>query len=150
MNQMYQTCILHRNDRLGGETLQQHDLLVSERTDLLAVDGEGTENRIVLTQWHSEQGSTTAQFSESAADRITGPIGVVRPDIRNLHYRPTFPRFPGLRGQDRSIRRLGQRQTRAVRAAGGGKWPVERAEARYPGNVAFVETHFCRRLCRII
>ena len=31
--------VLHRDDRLRGEVLQQRDLLVGERPDLLAVDG---------------------------------------------------------------------------------------------------------------
>ena len=35
--------VLHRNDRLGREVLEQRDLLVGERADFLAIHGDGTE-----------------------------------------------------------------------------------------------------------
>ena len=34
----HQPRILHRDDRLRGEVLQQRDLLLGERPDLLAID----------------------------------------------------------------------------------------------------------------
>src|SRR6516162_11490373 len=39
--------VLHCNDRLRGEVLQQRDLLVRERADLLAVDRDYTQERFV-------------------------------------------------------------------------------------------------------
>ena len=45
--------VLHRDDRLGGEVLQQRDLLVGERPHLLAVDCDDAEQRIILAQGHA-------------------------------------------------------------------------------------------------
>ena len=36
--------VLHCNDGLGSEILQQRDLLVSERGDFLAINLKGAEN----------------------------------------------------------------------------------------------------------
>ena len=42
--------VLHRDDRLRREVLQQRDLLVGERPHLLAIDGDDAEQRLVLAQ----------------------------------------------------------------------------------------------------
>ena len=42
--------VLHRDHRLRGEVLQQRDLLVGERPDLLAIDRDDAEQRLVLAQ----------------------------------------------------------------------------------------------------
>src|ERR1700756_1456070 len=44
--------ILRRDDRLRREVLQQRDLLVRERPDVLAVGGQNAEKRIVFDKWH--------------------------------------------------------------------------------------------------
>ena len=48
----HQPRVLHRDHRLGGEVLQQRDLLVGEGPDLLAVDRDSAEQRSVLAQRH--------------------------------------------------------------------------------------------------
>ena len=40
--------VLHRDDRLRGEILEQRDLLVGERSDLLAVDDDCAEQHLSL------------------------------------------------------------------------------------------------------
>ena len=54
--------VLHRDDRLRREVLQQRDLLVGERPDLLAVGDNGAEQRIVLAQRHEEIGAYAAKL----------------------------------------------------------------------------------------
>ena len=44
--------VLHRDHRLGGEVLQQRDLLVGERPHFLAIDREHPSNALVLAQAH--------------------------------------------------------------------------------------------------
>ena len=59
-----QARVLHCNDRLRGEVLQQRDLLVGEGADFLAVDYNCPEQRIVLAQRHvGATPSTTPQQS---------------------------------------------------------------------------------------
>jgi hypothetical protein len=79
--------IFHRNHRLRGEVLQECNLLVCERASLLAVDDEVPEKRFILAQRHCEQGAGIAQFDQTAAHRVTGPIGLVVHNIRNVHHR---------------------------------------------------------------
>src|SRR5215471_16303850 len=45
-----QTRILHRDDRLRGETLQQRDLLVSEWKNFFAMHDDRPEQRLVFSQ----------------------------------------------------------------------------------------------------
>ena len=47
-----QPSVLYRDHRLCGEILQQCDLLVRERSDLLAVDSDYTQKRVVFVQRH--------------------------------------------------------------------------------------------------
>ena len=52
-------CILDRDHRLCREILQQRDLLVGERSDLLADCADETDQCIVLAQRHQENSSCT-------------------------------------------------------------------------------------------
>ena len=49
--------VLDRDDGLGGEVLNQLDLLVGERPDLLAVDGDRADQLVILEHRH-RQGAT--------------------------------------------------------------------------------------------
>jgi hypothetical protein len=82
-----QPSILHRNDRLRSEILQQRDLLVRERAHLLPIDDEVTEKRIFFAQRHREQGAAAAQLDEIAADRVARPVGLVLCDICDMDDR---------------------------------------------------------------
>ena len=65
--------ILHRDHRLGGEVLQQRDLLVGERPHLLAIDSDVAEQDVVLAQRHSEHGCDSRRDRpDRAIDRVAG------------------------------------------------------------------------------
>jgi len=81
-------CVFHRDDRLSREIFKQRDLLVRERTDLFAIDGQRRERtdlfaidgqrpdqRLVFTQADDEVGSDAGgldQFSKTRAGVING------------------------------------------------------------------------------
>src|SRR5215471_5473416 len=52
--------VLHRYDVLGREVLQEGDLLVGERANLLAVHDKGAEHLAFLEQWHVQRGANAA------------------------------------------------------------------------------------------
>src|SRR6516164_10750765 len=62
--------ILHRDDRLSGEVLQQRNLLVGKRPYLLAVDRERPDYGIVLAQRYNQAGTGTANINHSAVHGV--------------------------------------------------------------------------------
>ena len=54
--------VLDSDDGLAGEVRHQLDLLVGERPDLLAVDGDRADQRVVLEHRHGEQRSSAGQL----------------------------------------------------------------------------------------
>src|SRR5262249_48509803 len=54
--------VLDGDDGLGGEVLQQLDLLVGERLDLLAIDDDRTDQLIVFEHRHPEVRARTGRF----------------------------------------------------------------------------------------
>ena len=52
--------VLHRDDRLGGEIVQECDLFVAERPRLLSEDADHAEQCGVLAQSHIEQAAVAA------------------------------------------------------------------------------------------
>src|SRR5438105_5173590 len=58
--------ILHRDDRLRCEVLQQRDLLVRERPRFLAIYGEHAEQFAILAQWRENRAADTAQPLQGA------------------------------------------------------------------------------------
>ena len=61
--------VLHRDDRLRREILQQRDLLVGERPDLLAIDCDHAEQVTVLAQRHGKSTvRAPPRFDHGAAD----------------------------------------------------------------------------------
>jgi hypothetical protein len=70
-------CVLHRDDRLRSEILQQLDLLVGEWTDFLTVGGDITEKSIFLPQRHEKQRADAAEFDRGLHHRvIAGPCNL--------------------------------------------------------------------------
>ena len=68
--------VLHRDDRLRGEVLQQRDLLVGKRPHLPAVDDDRAEQACVLAQRNDQDGacppsSTSARAVGCRADRVS-------------------------------------------------------------------------------
>ncbi len=83
----HQPRILHRDHRLGGEVLQQRDLLVGERPNLLAIDRDAAEQRLVLAQRHGEQRASTTKIDECAAIGFACSVVVGVRQIRNVDQR---------------------------------------------------------------
>ena len=71
-----QSRILHRNHRLGGEVLQQCDLLLRERTHFLAIDRDVAEEVIALDKRHKDRTARAAQIDDRPSVGITGPIAL--------------------------------------------------------------------------
>ena len=61
-----QPCVLHRDDRLRREVLQQHDLFVGERSYFLAVDCNRAKQRVVLSQRHDQVAPGTPEVDKCA------------------------------------------------------------------------------------
>src|SRR5204863_5656493 len=65
--------VFHRDDRLRREVLEQRNLLVGERINLLAVDRDQAEKRVLFTKRNHELGSGAADLSE-----LTKPLMPIR------------------------------------------------------------------------
>ena len=62
--------VLHRNDRLRREVLQQRDLLIGERPNLGPVDYERANERRVLPQSYPNRGASTKLVGQPSPYRI--------------------------------------------------------------------------------
>src|SRR5262249_40527353 len=77
--------ILHRNDRLRGKVLQQRDLLVGERADLLAVCADCAQQHAVPSQRDRQEGADAAQIHTTPIIRNV-TIRVALSDIRKVDH----------------------------------------------------------------
>ena len=79
-----QARVLDGDDGLGGEVFDQLDLLVGERAHLLAVDGDGTDQLVVLEHRHDDMSSarppvgpkavcSASAAASSGVDQLFGP-----------------------------------------------------------------------------
>ena len=72
--------ILDGDDRLGGEILQQRNLLVGERPYLLTIYGDCSNKCVFLEHRHNEKcSSTTAINKRDERRRRTCLVGWLRP-----------------------------------------------------------------------
>src|SRR6516165_5160754 len=78
--------VLHCNNRLRGEILQQRDLLVGKRADLLAEDMEHAEQRLLLAQCDTERGAKSADLDQSAPMPVVRFRCTVTCQVRNFDY----------------------------------------------------------------
>src|SRR5262249_18775605 len=78
--------VLHRDDRLCREVLQQCDLLVAERPDLTTVNDKDTEYRLILAQGHPECGTSTCVSDERNARGESRAIGFGIGHIGNVDH----------------------------------------------------------------
>ena len=62
--------IFHRDDRLRRKIFEQRDLLVGERTDLLAVDPDASQEGAVLAQGDRKDGAGAQIVDKKAAARV--------------------------------------------------------------------------------
>src|SRR6516164_2049870 len=66
--------VLHRYDRLRGEILQQRDLFVGKRLDLLAIDRQHAEQGIILPQRYAQESANAREIDDSAAVRVAAAV----------------------------------------------------------------------------
>jgi len=77
--------VLHRDDRLRREVLQQRNLLVRERADFLAVNQDESDNRVIFPQWHQKLGPGAAEIDQRASMRLAVPVGPFVGKIGNVY-----------------------------------------------------------------
>src|SRR3984893_14508717 len=65
-----QPCILHCDDRLRREALQERDLLVGERTDFRATCHDIAEEHVILAQRYEQTGAHAPKLECTLYDRI--------------------------------------------------------------------------------
>src|SRR5215469_354194 len=73
--------VLHCDDRLCGEILQQRDLLIGERAYLSARDSERSYNNIVLEQRDCEVASGATEFDWRGSPPVSRSVHLVRRQI---------------------------------------------------------------------
>ena len=72
-----QPCVFHCNDRLGGEVLQQSNLLVLESTDFSAIDRDGAEQPLVFAKRYNGVAAGPFAIAQHPGTARAGAIGGV-------------------------------------------------------------------------
>src|SRR5262249_27642065 len=78
--------VLNGDDRLVGEVLDQLNLLVGERTDFLAIDGNGADELIRLEHWHESQCVDAGELDCRDGQRMAVEIRLVFPQVSDLKW----------------------------------------------------------------
>jgi hypothetical protein len=87
--------VLDGDDCLGGEVLQEGDLLVGEGKHFLSVNGEHADGLVLLQQWDTEVRPYTPEFDGFHDARITlFSVGSLFCSIQKVHYRLVCHRAP--------------------------------------------------------
>src|SRR3954452_22220229 len=76
--------VLHRNDRLRREILQQRDLLLGKGPDLAAIGGNRAEQPVVLEQRHDQEGAD-ADLHRDPKLRVFASLSREFREIRDLN-----------------------------------------------------------------
>src|SRR6516162_10201563 len=77
-------CVLHRNNRLVREVLQQRDLFVGKRPNLLAERSDDAKQRVVFAQRNRKQSARTTEFDQSVV-LLRSAATVVRRGIEDVN-----------------------------------------------------------------
>ena len=80
----------HRQRRrcYSGEVLHQFDLFIGERTDLLAEDGDSTDQFTLLEHRYKEVGSRASGFHEGDEAGVALDIALLRHQVDNVDNAP--------------------------------------------------------------
>jgi hypothetical protein len=86
--------VLHRDDCLRRETLQQRDLLLSERSHFLAIEGDRVQEGAFLAQRHRDHRAGAAELDEGAPRRalvagLGGDVDLMHDGIAVHQFRQT-------------------------------------------------------------
>src|SRR3974390_1080799 len=76
--------VLDGDHGLGGEILQQLDLLVGEGAHLLAVDGDGADQFVFLEHWYGENGASTSLLDQANRPRLAFDVALLHPEVGNV------------------------------------------------------------------
>src|SRR5512132_1646663 len=76
--------VLDGDDGLRSEVLEKLDLLVVERSDLLAVDVDRPDEPVLLEHRYVNQRSSARQFGEPYQRRLALNVGLLRPDVGDV------------------------------------------------------------------
>ena len=83
-----QARVLDGDDGLGGEVRDQRDLLVGKGTNFLAVQGERTDQFVLLQHWDSQNRPHTSKFDGCNDSRIALlKVGLVCRKIGDVNHR---------------------------------------------------------------
>jgi hypothetical protein len=110
-------CILHRDDRLRREILQQRNLLVGERSDLASAKRKATKGSPVFHQGDECSSANASGLDREPCERISRLIGRLRCQVGDLENAVAISQ-PLLIGVDLS--RLPELAGNFGRHAGGG------------------------------
>ena len=77
-------CILHRDDRLRREILQQRNLLVGERSDLASAKRKATKGSPVFHQGYECSSANASGLDREPCERISRLIGRLRCQVGDL------------------------------------------------------------------
>src|SRR5262245_35523159 len=77
--------VLDRDDCLLGEIADQFDLLIAERSDLLAINDDGANKLVFLEHGNAKEGSATCYFDGGDAQRIAFGIGRFGSEVSNVN-----------------------------------------------------------------
>ncbi len=77
-----QSRVFNRDDGLGGKVLQQLDLLVGEQSNVLTINGDDTDQLVLLEHWREEKGPSPSDSSNWFVGVFYGNIGNVCDPLR--------------------------------------------------------------------
>src|SRR5262245_53637572 len=83
-----QARVLDGYDGLAGEILDQFDLLVGERADLLTIDGDRADQLILLDHRGDKECARSGEVDESNDQRIAFAVRWHRPKVVDVHDLP--------------------------------------------------------------
>src|SRR5260370_34344251 len=76
--------VFNGNDRLGGEVLHQLDLLVGERTYLLAVNNNCANQFVFLEHRHCNKGPSACELDGNDAQRLPLSVSGISLEVRDM------------------------------------------------------------------
>ena len=77
--------VLDGDDRLGGEVRDQLDLLVGERANFLAIDGDGADDLIPFEHRNRHHGADAAHLDGGHRQYLAIKIGTAFPQVGHMH-----------------------------------------------------------------
>ena len=102
------------NSKTIREVLQEHDLVIGERSHLLPIDGENAEHGVTLAQRHQEEGTNAAEFDRGDAQPVARPVSLSGPDVRDVDEV-----LPAQHAAESGFRSGAQRLARKIRKCAG-------------------------------